>query len=269
MQSDEEDLYLEEEDEKYLKWKNVPEDRTVAIEEKIKEFEISRKLPWIETFLVHSGALPTDLNPDEDFQREDAFYDLTLKAAQQGQNLLKKHNIPIERPGDYFAEMIKTDDHMEKIREVMLKDQDRIERAERNRKLREMKKFGKQVQHEVLQERSKKKKAAMQMAHRHGKSLSEAKGLDDFEVRAINARNLRKSQPLGKNPKRLAKDARFGFGGKKRQAKRNTAESAADMSSYPGRRMKQPFNSEKRKGGGKKKNARPGKSTRQKMKSRS
>ena len=138
-----------------------------------------------------------------------------------------------KRPADYFAEMLKTDDHMAKIRDVMLKDQEKIERAERNKKTREMKKFGKQVracmcvrvrcgflflrlwsccaalechhgfddlhesrlttlslthshththtlthslslcfsqvQQEVLQERQKRKKAAMQMAARHGK----------------------------------------------------------------------------------------------------
>lgn len=51
----------------------------------------------------------------------------------------------MSRPNDYFAEMLKTDDHMEKIRQTMLKDQAKLETAERNRKLRDMKKFGKKV----------------------------------------------------------------------------------------------------------------------------
>lgn len=53
--------------------------------------------------------------------------------------------ILMSRPNDYFAEMLKTDDHMEKIRQTMLKDQAKLETAERNRKLRDMKKFGKKV----------------------------------------------------------------------------------------------------------------------------
>lgn len=36
--------------------------------------QISQKLPWVETFLIESGELPEDLNPDEDFEREDALY---------------------------------------------------------------------------------------------------------------------------------------------------------------------------------------------------
>lgn len=28
---------------------------------------------------------------------------------------LKKYNVAIERPTDYFAEMVKTDDHMQKV----------------------------------------------------------------------------------------------------------------------------------------------------------
>jgi len=264
MDSDEEDLFIEGVDDKYLKWRDVPKDAQQALSTKLNEFQISQKLPWVETFLIESGELPEDLNPDEDFEREDAFYDLTLDAVLKGQQLLRKHNVPIERPADYFAEMLKTDDHMAKIRDVMLKDQEKIERAERNKKTREMKKFGKQVQQEVLQERQKRKKAAMQMAARHGKSLSDTKGLDDFDVTAINARNLRKERTgLGKNPKRIAKDKKFGFGGKKKMARKNTAESSANMSGFPGRNMRKPFDK-----GGKKGNKRPGKQARQKMKSR-
>eukprot|EP01147_Barroeca_monosierra_P010573 gene10573-2696_t len=273
MSSDEEDLFYGSEDEKLIKWENVPKDPKIALEAKVKEFEISSSLPWTETFLVNSGALPEDIDPNDDFQREDAFYDVTLKAILRGQLLLKKYDVPIERPNDYFAEMLKTDDHMEKIRQTMLKDQAKLETAERNRKLRDMKKFGKKVQQEILQERQKKKKAAMQMANRHGKALSEAKGLDTFDVEALDQKSLHKvkgtRKNVGKNPRRLAKDSKFGFGGKKRGLKQNTGVSAADMSGFPGRKMKK-LDGPKRNSQGKpnQKKNRPGKHTRNKIKNR-
>lgn len=42
----------------------------------------------------------------------------------------------------------------------------------------------------------------------------------------------------GKNPKRLKKDAKFGFGGKKRHAKSGDAISSGDMSGFSVARMK-------------------------------
>ena len=36
---------------------------------------------------------------------------------------LKKNNIKTERPPDYFAEMLKSDDHMEKVSEYQLTNQ--------------------------------------------------------------------------------------------------------------------------------------------------
>lgn len=42
-------------------------------------------------------------------------YQQALSAVQLGQRKLEELNIPITRPDDYFAEMVKTDDHMRKV----------------------------------------------------------------------------------------------------------------------------------------------------------
>jgi len=61
-----------------------------------------------------------------------------------------------------------------------------------------------------------------------------------------------------KSKKRLAKDKKFGYGGRKRGSKQNTAESTADMSGFSHKKMK-----ESSFGGNKNKKAkRPGKSKR-------
>jgi rRNA-processing protein EBP2 len=66
------------------------------------------------------------------------------------------------------------------------------------------------------------------------------------------------------NHKRQKKDAKFGFGGKKRFAKSGDAKSSGDLSGFSAKRMKGAF-SESRAGGGQKGPAKPrlGKSRRQ------
>ena len=67
-------------------------------------------------------------------------------------------NIPTRRPEDYFAQMLKSDQHMGKIREKLLSKQKMEERRQKVRRIRELKKFGKQVQVEVEQNKVKAKK---------------------------------------------------------------------------------------------------------------
>ena len=69
-----------------------------------------------------------------------------------------KHNFQFTRPSDYFAEMVKSDAHMERIRQRLLDESATIKRSEDKRKEREGKKFGKQVQMEKLKERERNKK---------------------------------------------------------------------------------------------------------------
>merc|ERR1712203_944353 len=63
-----------------------------------------------------------------------------------------------KRPDDYFAQMAKTDTHMNKIREKLVSKQATEDRLEKVRKLRELKKFGKKVQQEVTIKRAKEKR---------------------------------------------------------------------------------------------------------------
>lgn len=85
-------------------------------------------------------------------------YKQALHCAQEAKNLAAKHNFPFTRPSDYFAEMVKSDAHMERIRQRLLDEGATIKRSEEKRKEREGKKFGKQVQMEKLKERERSKK---------------------------------------------------------------------------------------------------------------
>jgi rRNA-processing protein EBP2 len=101
-----------------------------------------------------------DIN--DDLNRELAFYKQALEAAKLGRTLLKQEKVPFERPLDYFAEMMKDDEHMGKVKGKLLEEAERKKRAQEARKLRDLKKFGKQVQVAKLQEREKEKKQALE-----------------------------------------------------------------------------------------------------------
>ena len=85
-------------------------------------------------------------------------YKQALACAQTAHTLATQHTLPFTRPADFFAEMVKSDAHMERIRQRLLDETAGIKRSEDKRKQREGKKFGKQVQIEKLKERERSKK---------------------------------------------------------------------------------------------------------------
>ena len=72
-------------------------------------------------------------------------YHQAQSSALTGLKKLEKLGVPTRRPDDYFAEMVKTDDHMRRVRQCLLSRQKVLEQREKARKLRELKKYGKKV----------------------------------------------------------------------------------------------------------------------------
>jgi hypothetical protein len=87
-------------------------------------------------------------------------YKQALHSAKQAKELAatSKPPLPFTRPGDYYAEMIKSDAHMSRIRQRLLDEKAGMKKGEEKRKEREMKKIGKQVQIEKLKERRERGK---------------------------------------------------------------------------------------------------------------
>ncbi len=110
------------------------------------------------------------------------------EAAIQGLKRLHGLGIKTRRPDDYFAEMAKSDEHMKKVKEELLSKHAELEHREKVRKLRELKKIGKQVQVEKLKKKQSEKKS-------FNKSIEKIKKGDKegFDVLAVeNAENGRK-----------------------------------------------------------------------------
>lgn len=245
--------------------------------------DFRKDLPWVERLDVtnlpaqdvlmnteekKTKAGKTEVNAENDFEREMFFYRQAQATVLQALPLLNKHGIATKRPNDYFAEMAKSDQQMQKIRKKLIAKQAIIERSEKVKQLREQRKFGKKVQIEVMQKRQKEKKAMMTAVKKYQKGMTDKLDFLEGDKKAgKDSQGSKKAMPKrGPNAKRKFKDQKFGFGGKKSGTKWNTKESYNDVSGF---RAKVAHNKGPK--GGKKgnKNKRPGKSVRRKMKNRS
>jgi rRNA-processing protein EBP2 len=99
---------------------------------------------------------------EDDLNRELAFHKQALAAVKDAREKLKKEGVPFSRPSDYFAEMVKSDEHMGKIKAKLVDDAAGKKAAAEARRQRDLKKFGKQVQVAKLQERAKEKRDTLE-----------------------------------------------------------------------------------------------------------
>ena len=130
-----------------------------------------------------NSVLLADDPVHNDFKREMLFYRQAQATVIESFARLKNMGIPTKRPEDYFAQMMKSDDHMQKIRTVLAKKQDEEERVSKVRKLRELKKFGKQVQVEVQQKRQKEKRDMLEQVKKFRKGKTDKIDfLEDLEA---------------------------------------------------------------------------------------
>lgn len=94
-------------------------------------------------------------DPNDDLTRELEFYRIARTAALSARTLLKAESVPFTRPADYFAEMVKSDSHMEKIKNKMRDEAAEKKGRQETRRQRDARKFGKQVQIAKEQERAR------------------------------------------------------------------------------------------------------------------
>ncbi|KAF9175906.1 rRNA-processing protein and EBNA1-binding protein ebp2 [Mortierella sp. AD011] len=250
-----------EEDDSFdiLTTQRVTINNEAALKRLKEQIALPTDIPWSETQSITSTQPVNVADPDDDLSREVAFYNQALEAAVLGREKIKKEGGVFERPGDYFAEMIKSDEHMAKIRQKLLDENASIQASERAKAQRELKKFGKKVQTEKRLEREKAKADALEKINalkkkRQGNDNSTnaddefdvALESDDEEMKAYKTvgqnGNKGKKRSASSTPesrgKRLKKDQKFGFGGKKRHSKSNTADSSADVSGFNVKRNK-------------------------------
>ncbi|KAL1620170.1 rRNA-processing protein EBP2 [Neofusicoccum ribis] len=211
----------------------------------------TKKLPFSDHQAVTSDEAIEIADTNDDLGRELAFYQQALSAVKTARGALKKEGVPFSRPTDYFAEMVKSDEHMGKIKQKLIDEAAGKKAAAEARRQRDLKKFGKAVQVAKEQEKAKSKRETMEKINllkrkRQGADLEKEKEDDLFDVALEDSAETERKEKLARkqgrggapNPKRAKKDAKYGFGGKKRFAKSNDANSSADMKGFSVKKMK-------------------------------
>lgn len=241
--------------------------------------ELKQNLDWVERLDVTNDPISApggtstaeeDL-ANNDFQRELRFYRQAQASVLVGLTKLHKLGIKTKRPEDYFAEMAKTDVHMKKVREKLLEKQQGMEQREKAQKLRELRKYGKKVQQDVLQKRQKEKREMLDAVKKYRKGQkNKLDFLDEIEGKNKGkGQGQQKDKPHQPNKKRQYKNQKYGFGGQKKRSKQNTKESSGDLSGFSVKvNQGRPGFDKKKKGNKNLKNKRPGKSQRHKMKAK-
>ncbi|KAH6892003.1 eukaryotic rRNA processing protein EBP2-domain-containing protein [Thelonectria olida] len=214
-----------------------------------------KSVPFATHQVVSSTDETAESIPDvsDDLQRELAFYSQSLDAVRIARTRLRSEGVPFSRPKDYFAEMVKEDAHMEKIKAKLVEEATNKKAAAEARKMRDLKKFGKQVQVAKLQERQKSKRETLEKIQSLKRKRQESGGndlgtkeADLFDVGVENELKKHSSRSGagrgqsagGPNQKRQKKNEKYGFGGKKRHAKSGDAKSSGDLSGFDPKRMK-------------------------------
>jgi len=104
-----------EEDADIVPYQKLHKDNHAALTQALSTFALP-----ISTlrFSVHQSFTTSDteaIDVNDDLNRELAFYKQALAAVKEGRKRLLAEGLPFSRPADYFAEMIKDDEHMEKV----------------------------------------------------------------------------------------------------------------------------------------------------------
>ena len=212
---------------------------------KLESIALPSSWPWVETFTIPTPAPLSIPDPHDDLHRESQFYSATQAAVLSGLRLLQEHHIPYLRPSDFYAEMVKPDVHMARVKDALIREQSRMQAVESRKKEQTQRKFAKQVQTSKLQDKQREKREALQSvakqrstAKRSPSVLSEHSNLPGVDEAMADTKQRSEAK---RSRKKEAKEAKYGFGGKKRRVKSNDRDSAQDVSGFSGRDNRKMF----------------------------
>ena len=123
-----------------------------------------------------------------------------LEAAIVGCERLKAEGIPYRRPTDYYAEMIKSDQHMAKVLKRLGEEKLRVEASEAAKRQRELRKFGKSVQKTKEKQREEARKRTVDAVRDWRKKHASG---DEFPVELAEGDDV---QPAAKAARKGAGD---------------------------------------------------------------
>ena len=138
------------------------------INEKIKDIKSdfnryftqkNAEIIWLEKpILISKEGIDQNINIDDDIKRELLIYNITKENAIKGLSKLKSLNEKINRPDDYFVEMLKSDEQMENVKKQIIREQTYIKNFELKKQKFQNIKFAKSIKDFQNKEKSSFKK---------------------------------------------------------------------------------------------------------------
>ncbi len=228
----------------------------------------TNQLPFEEKMEICEFDIAIE-DENDDLQRETSFFNQSLLAVSSGRRKLKEAGVPYRRPHDYFAESVKSDQHMGKVKERLLHEQKKIAAFEMRRQRETNRKYNKQLQLQKKMEREQSSKDEISAVTQLRKNAKGLGGKYDDEGKAklekiLGSRGVGDRNRSEKSLKRKNMDKKYGTGVKeKMRAKIGDKKSLNDFSGYSprgGKFVKRPRGGAK---GANKGASRPGKSKRE------
>ncbi|XP_010488299.1 PREDICTED: probable rRNA-processing protein EBP2 homolog [Camelina sativa] len=219
--------------------------------DKLQDISWPEDVDWTHKLTIEIDQ-EQGIDVNDDLTREMAFYNQAHQGTTQGYEKFQERDMIFLRPANYYAEMVKSDTHMEKVKSKLLYEKKQMEESEERRKARDNKRMAKEVQSQKMKERAKEKKDNIESVkkwrkQRQQSGFSDKEGVPelDFESGKSFQRGGGKKRPgvspgdrsggKGKpasrmnNKKREFRDSKFGHGGRKGLSKQNTAETTNDF----------------------------------------
>ena len=177
------------------------------IENKFNSKFTSKEL-WLERLtVVPTSEIDKNLNLDDDIKRELFFYNLAHEAAIKGIIRLKEEKQKINRPDDFMAEMLKTDEQMMRVKKEILQHESRIKKFQLREEKMLNKKFNKKTKGKLSKETQEYKKTSKEAIEHWKRSIKqnpdEYYKLDDYVNKTVRSKKTmsRKSRDRKFNPK--------------------------------------------------------------------
>lgn len=210
--------------------------------------EGAKRVPWVDSMTIDGQQeVPKGIGPKDGVKLESAFVRMAGDAVKEAYRRLKVMKIPCSRPSDFYAEMLRSDQMMFRVRERASEEQRRIKIVEDRKKSQMAKKFAKKARSKKLEARAEEKRQSLQEIKTwQKKTKRDGNNVDDQDLDNILDRQNRRGKGEGKgeqgkgkkgkpakSKKREAFDKKFGYGGKKKRARENDVKSTDDFRDSP------------------------------------
>ncbi|CAI0404352.1 unnamed protein product [Linum tenue] len=237
-----------------------------GMNDKLQEISWPENLGWLHKLSLDINQ-EQDVDVNDDLAREMAFYTQALEGTRRAFEKFETMGLPFLRPPDYYAEMVKSDTHMQKVKSRLLAEKRNMEEAEERRKARESKKLSKEVQAQKQKERATQKKSEIEAVKKWRKQRQQngfpapggKKNGDEIDLdfgdgvkpfaksnkqrpgvspgdRSGGKGRMKSWKGTGKPDKKIVKrdrkDSKFGYGGRKGMKKQNTADTTDDFRGF-------------------------------------